>query len=161
MSKINTVMRELTASDFGSLLQDGKIIKMRAGKAVIEQTKKTRGKPNVTTYHVNLGPQIVHQEIAEEVAAPTKRKPRAKKTAESKAEKPVKRKPRAKKAAAPKTEKTEKPKTPSKRKQRVKKAAAPTSAPKTEKPKKAPKSGPANIPWGSDDDELDADDYKV
>jgi len=79
--KPNTVMKEMSASEFGSLLQDGKIVKIRAGKATIEYTRKTRGKPITTTYDINLQPQLVHEWVAEEEiaaeAAPVKqgRKP--------------------------------------------------------------------------------------
>jgi len=168
--KPNTKMKELAAADFGTILQEGKIVKMRAGKATIEYTKTLRGKKKVTTYHIHLSPQIVHEEIPEEEVAVVRaaRKPAAKKPGRKPgkvAKKPTAKKP-GRKPKQPKQTATPEPEsdTPKKRvrKIRIKKQNGnPTELPVATEAPEAPakpepekKTKPAALPWSDlgDDD---------
>ena len=183
--KPNTVMKELAAAEFGSLLQEGKIVQMRGGKAIVEHTKTLRGKKKVTTYHLNLSPQIVHQELPEEAvvpvvpvvkkprkkAAPAANAPVAKKPAAKKPAKAGRRKRRTKKTAPPaakpapaekapvakKTKPPVKPAKPSGRKARTPKPAEKTAPAATPAKKKKPAAA-AQIPWNED---LGDDDFEL
>ncbi len=187
--KLTTKMSEIGAVEFGTLLQDGKIIKMRAGKATIEHTVTKRGKATTTTFHLNLKPQIVHQEVelpdaVSAVLVKPKGKPgRPKKTDETStpAEAPVKRKrgrpkkvqtetvetptedatPVKRKPGRPKkvTTTEDKPKGKPRRKKRVKQGATEPAADQPVKRAKPVETQAANMPWN--DDELDDDDYKL